>query len=139
MQPLFDLKRQRVILKSEQAVPRIWSDRVRAMQILSNLLSNAHKYTPAGGTVTVSVRRVRNRPFVELRVKDTGIGIPPEEHFRLFSRFYRASNAGQADGAGAGLGLAITHSLVRLHGGKIWFESNPGRGSIFYVTFPVAS
>ena len=57
----------------------------------------------------------------------------------VFSRFYRASNAGQADGAGAGLGLAITHSLVRLHGGKIWFESNTGRGSTFYVTFPVAS
>ncbi len=139
MQPLFDLKNQRVILKSEPYVPHVWADRVRAMQILTNLLSNAHKYTAPGGSVIVSVRRARNRPYVEIRIKDSGIGIPPEEQYRLFSRFYRASNAGRADGAGAGLGLAITHSLVRLHGGKIWFESAPGRGSTFFVTFPIAS
>jgi signal transduction histidine kinase len=139
MQPLFDLKKQRVVLRAESSVPLIWCDRVRAMQILTNLLSNAQKYTPQGGSVTVSVSHVRNRPFVQYRVKDTGIGIPPEEHYHLFSRFYRASNAGAADGSGAGLGLAITQSLVKLHGGKIWFESKQGKGTTFFVTFPIAT
>lgn len=139
MQPLFDLKKQRVVLRAESDIPQIWCDRLRAMQILTNLLSNAHKYTPQGGSVTVSVGRMRGRPFLQYRVKDTGIGIPPEEHYQLFGRFFRASNAGVADGSGAGLGLAITQSLVKLHGGKIWFESKLGKGTVFFVTFPVAS
>lgn len=138
MQPLFDAKKQRLVLKADPALPLIWCDRLRALQILTNLLSNAHKYTPQQGAVTVQVSRVKNKPMVCIQVKDTGIGIPPGDQYRLFTRFYRASNATSADGAGAGLGLAITQSLVRLHGGKLWFESKLGKGTSFYVTFPIA-
>ncbi|MGL4648507.1 MAG: sensor histidine kinase [Caldilineaceae bacterium] len=138
MQPLFDAKRQRVLVKAEPALPAIWCDRARALQILTNLLSNACKYTPAGGSITAQVSRQKGRPFVAFRIKDSGIGIPAEDQMRLFTRFYRASNATAADGTGAGLGLAITQSLVRLHGGKIWFESKEGKGTSFFVTLPVA-
>lgn len=138
LQPLFDAKRQRVVVKAER-LPAIWCDKARALQILTNLLSNAHKYTPEGGTITVQLSRQRGRPFIVFRIKDSGIGIPPDDQSRLFTRFYRASNATAADGTGAGLGLAITQSLVRLHGGKIWFESAVGKGTTFNVTLPVAS
>ncbi len=137
MQPLFEAKELSVYLKAEPKLPLIWCDKLRAMQILSNLLTNAHKYTPTGGSITVQVSRQKQKPMVCIRVKDTGIGIPIDDQYRLFGRFYRASNAGAADGAGAGLGLAITQSLVRLHGGKIWFESKVGKGTSFFVTFPV--
>jgi signal transduction histidine kinase len=137
MQPLFDAKQQAVFLKADQDLPQIWCDKLRAMQILSNLLSNAHKYTPEGGKITVQAGRQKQKPMVVLRVKDNGIGIPLDDQYHLFDRFYRASNAGAADGAGAGLGLSITHSLVRLHGGKLWFESKPGKGATFFVTFPI--
>ncbi len=138
LQPLFDAKHQRVVVKAER-LPAIWCDKARALQILTNLLSNAHKYTPDGGTITIQVSRQRGRPFVTFRIKDSGIGIPPDDQSRLFTRFHRASNATAADGTGAGLGLAITQSLVRLHGGKIWFESTLGKGASFYVTLPVAN
>lgn len=139
MQPLFDGKRQRVLVKAEPALPAIWCDRARALQILTNLLSNAHKYTPAGGSITAQVSRQKGRPFVTFRIKDNGIGIPADDQMRLFTRFYRATNATDADGTGAGLGLSITQSLVRLHGGKIWFESKEGKGTSFYVTLPIAA
>ena len=138
MQPLFDSKHQRIIIKADPHLPEIWCDRLRAMQILINLLSNAHKYTPEGGTITVQVGPQKGQPMLCIRVKDNGIGIPVEDQFRLFTRFFRASNAGSEDGAGAGLGLAITQALVRLHGGKMWFESKLGKGTTFFVTFPVA-
>lgn len=138
MQPLFDIKKQRIFLKSEARVPRILADGTRALQILGNLLSNAHKYTPPGGSITVQASRVKGQPFALLRVIDTGIGIPADEQYKIFTRFFRGSNAGAADGSGAGLGLALTHSLVSLHGGKIWFESRPGQGATFLVTFPIA-
>lgn len=138
LQPLFDAKHQRVVVKAER-LPAIWCDKARALQILTNLLSNAHKYTPDGGTITIQVSRQRGRPFVTFRIKDSGIGIPPDDQSRLFTRFHRASNATAADGTGAGLGLAITQSLVRLHGGKIWFESTLGKGASFFVTLPVAN
>lgn len=139
MQPLFDLKKQRIVLKAEPLVPRIWADRTRAMQVLGNLLSNAHKYTPPVGSITVQVNRVKGQPFALFRIKDTGIGIPADEQYKIFTRFFRASNAGVADGSGAGLGLAISHSLVQLHGGKLWFESKLGKGATFFVTFPAVN
>ncbi len=138
MQSLFDAKKQRVILKAEPALPLIWCDRQRCLQVLTNLLSNAHKYTPQGGAITVQVKRMKKQPMVCIRVKDTGIGIPPEDQHRIFTRFHRAANAGAADGSGAGLGLAIAQSIVRLHGGKLWFESKLGKGTTFFVSLPAA-
>jgi len=138
MQSLFDAKRQRIILKGEPALPRVWCDRQRCSQVLANLLSNAHKYTPPGGAITVQARRFKKQPMVCISVKDTGIGIPPEDQSRIFTRFYRAGNAGAADGSGAGLGLTISQSIVRLHGGKLWFESKPDKGTTFFLTLRAA-
>jgi two-component system sensor histidine kinase VicK len=101
-------------------------------------LSNASKYTPQAGLITVSLASAEEKGFIQVSVADTGIGIPPEDQPKLFDRFIRVRNAILTGSSGAGLGLYITRSLVELHGGRIWFVSEPGQGSTFYVTFPTA-
>jgi signal transduction histidine kinase len=108
-------------------------DRQRLGQVVANLLDNAIKYSPSGGTVHV---RVRPHPDgLELTVSDEGIGIPPAQRERLFERFYRAANSSVSYG-GLGLGLYITRDIVDRHGGRIWAESTPGRGATFHVVLP---
>lgn len=138
IQPLLEAKQQRLSLKAEPGLPQIWCDRQRAMQILTNLLSNAHKYSPTGGAISVQTSRLKDKPMVCLRVKDTGIGIADEDQPHIFNRFFRAGNGGMYNASGAGLGLPISQSLARLHGGKLWFESKLGKGTSFFVTFPIA-
>jgi signal transduction histidine kinase len=75
---------------------------------------------------------------LQVSVADDGVGIGPEDQGKLFNRFFRATSATQTDASGVGLGLYITRSLVELHGGRIWFESVPDKGSTFHVTFPTA-
>jgi PAS domain S-box-containing protein len=107
-------------------------DRERLRQILDALVENAVKYSPAGGTVTLAARR---RPdAVEVRVTDEGIGIAPDEHDRIFSKFYRSDSAG----GGTGLGLFIVQGLVRAMGGRIWVDSAAGAGASFVFELPVA-
>ncbi|HLH24455.1 MAG TPA: HAMP domain-containing sensor histidine kinase [Chloroflexota bacterium] len=101
-------------------------------QVVRNLVDNALKYTPPGGHVTLSLRRVGDA--AELRVRDDGIGIAPEDLPHVFERFYRAPAA--RGKSGAGLGLAIAASIVRAHGGAIAVDSTPGQGSTFTVTLP---
>ena len=108
------------------------------MQIVNNLLSNAAKYTSRGSQITLTVAPAQTAGFLQLTVADNGIGIPPADQSKLFSRFFRAGNVATVETGGAGLGLYITRSLVELHGGHIWFESELNRGSTFYVTFPSA-
>jgi two-component system phosphate regulon sensor histidine kinase PhoR len=104
-------------------------------QILSNLLDNAMKYTPAGGRIEVSARVRSGR--AEIAVSDTGLGIPAEELPRLFERFYRVDKARSRELGGTGLGLAIVKHLVLAHGGEVRVESEPGKGSAFYFTLPI--
>jgi two-component system phosphate regulon sensor histidine kinase PhoR len=104
-------------------------------QIVTNLLDNAIKYTPEGGAVTVGARA--GTDVVEIYVRDTGIGIPPEELPRLFERFYRVDKARSRDLGGTGLGLAIVKHLVRSQGGDVRVESVPNQGSTFSFTVPV--
>lgn len=111
----------------------VWADRTRIEQVVSNLVSNAIKYTPPGGTVAVAVRDAGE--VVEITVSDDGIGIAPQEQDQLFEKFYRTS-AGQRTTGGAGLGLAITRALVELHGGTVRVESDGQTGSTFIVTLP---
>ena len=106
------------------------------MQILTNLLSNAHKYTPEEGPINLSVEVVG--PVACIAVTDSGIGLSTEEQARLFTRFYRARNAATEGIDGTGLGLAITRSLVEMQGGKIQVTSEPGHGSTFRFTLPLA-
>jgi PAS domain S-box-containing protein len=112
------------------------ADRTRVKQILLNLLSNAVKFTPAGGKISVNAA-LRNG-FAEISVTDTGIGIPAAEHQAVFDKFYQVGATTKGVREGTGLGLAISKRLVEEHGGKIWVESQPGKGSRFLFTVPLA-
>jgi signal transduction histidine kinase len=113
------------------------ADRGRLQQILGNLLSNAVKFTPAGGRVTIDADVTDG--FVELSVRDSGIGIASEFLPHVFDAFKQADSAPTREYSGLGLGLAIVHSLVMLHQGRIEAHSDgPGRGSTFTVALPVA-
>ena len=103
-------------------------------QILSNLLDNAAKYTPAGGSITLGA--TNGQGSLDLYVKDTGIGIPKVHVPRLFERFYRVDKARSRELGGTGLGLAIVKHLVQAHGGGVWVESEPGIGSTFWFSLP---
>jgi signal transduction histidine kinase len=114
---------------------RIESDPGQLRRVLYNLLDNALKYTPAGGRVEVSAGYGGGSWSVT--VADTGVGISPEHLAHVFERFYRADPARTGEGSGAGLGLAICHSIVKSLGGAITLESSAGRGTKVRVTFPV--
>jgi len=98
--------------------------------VLTNLVHNAIKFTPAGGAVMVTAQAAADE--VAISVRDTGVGIPADDLPRIFERFYKADRA--RSGGGTGLGLAIAKHIVQAHGGRIWAESREGRGSTFYVT-----
>ncbi len=110
-------------------------DRDKLIQIFTNLINNALKFTESPGTVTVEVRQLENG-LIQACVVDTGCGIPLEEQQTIFERFYRGQSS-EIKNRGAGLGLAITKSLVELHGGSLWVASTPGEGSRFCFTLPV--
>jgi signal transduction histidine kinase len=114
--------------------PGVSGDPDKITQILFNLVSNAIKYSPRGGVVRVSA--LPQDRWLELVVEDHGVGIPPEARPRVFDRFYRVASFETKDISGTGLGLSIVKGLVELHGGRIWVESEVGRGSAFHVTLP---
>ncbi|MEZ4958300.1 MAG: ATP-binding protein [Saprospiraceae bacterium] len=110
-------------------------DPERLQQIVANLLSNAIKFTPGGGTVTVSVEEADQQML--LKVQDTGTGIPPEKLPKIFDRFYQADPSATRQGGGTGIGLALTKELVKLSGGEISVDSQPGEGTAFLVKLPI--
>ncbi|HKP77166.1 MAG TPA: GAF domain-containing sensor histidine kinase, partial [Longimicrobiaceae bacterium] len=116
------------------AVPEVHADRGRLLQVLSNLVGNAVKFTPAGGEVRIGAEAAGDA--VRFWVRDTGPGIDAEHLPRLFDRFWQGRHG---DAQGLGLGLAIAKAIVDAHGGRIWAESTPGQGSTFCFTLPVAS
>ena len=113
---------------------RIRHDPPRIGQVVANLVGNAVKFTPRGGTVRVSVEPTRDGARID--VVDTGVGIDPSELPHIFERFYRGSRANEARGSGSGLGLAIVRSIVDIHGGSVSVESGAGSGSRFTVHLP---
>jgi signal transduction histidine kinase len=121
-----------LIVRAEDELPEVEGDRRLLAQLLDNLVSNAVKFTPEDGTVTIQASREGGEVVVE--VTDTGSGIPADEVPRLFERFFRASTA--ADVPGTGLGLAIAKAIVETHGGSIGVESELGSGSTFRVVIP---
>lgn len=138
MRPMADKKR--VALHVEPAPDRVefFCDSEAVHQILGNLLDNALKYTPEGGSVTIAAREIGGTPeMVEITVRDTGAGIPPDDLPRLFERFYRVDKARSRELGGTGLGLAIVKHLVRAQGGTVRVESEVGKGSSFIFTLPV--
>jgi signal transduction histidine kinase len=112
-------------------------DRVRIEQVLSNLLGNAVKYSPQGGPIEVVLREEVEPHAALLWVRDQGIGIPASQQARIFGRFVRAENARATEIAGTGLGLYLCRELVEWHGGHLWFESEEGAGSTFFLMLPL--
>ena len=125
-----------VALAADPEVDVVEGDERRIRQVIFNLLSNAVKFTPAGGAVDVSTARVNGEVWVS--VADTGPGLPPEDHERIFEEFQQAE-AGVELREGTGLGLALSKRLVELHGGRIWVDSELGKGSTFVFTLPARS
>lgn len=117
-------------------LPSIQGDAGMIEQMLENLVSNAIKYTPAEGSVSVAFSRANHT--VKIEVSDTGIGIPQADRSRLFEDFFRAENARAVEAHGTGLGLAIVKEIVDRHGGRIMVESEEGFGTIFVVHLPLA-
>lgn len=115
------------------ALPDVWADHDRVLQVFENLVGNAVKFTQPGGRIVVGAEQ--RGDDVIFRVEDSGAGIEPESQSHLFDRFWQAKRTGRV---GAGLGLAIAKGIVESHGGRIWVESTPGQGAAFYFTVPVA-
>jgi len=120
----------------DRNLPVVLGDRDRLIQVVSNLVSNAVKYSPEGGKVTVMSRAEGG--FAVVGVSDTGLGIPPDEIGHVFERFRRVRSGATQSIPGTGLGLAIVKQIVEMHGGKIWVESAVGHGSSFHFTIPLA-
>src|SRR6266567_881737 len=135
-QPGWDARQQTFTLHLPEKAPLVLADAARLMQILDNLLSNAHKYTPDEGHIDLLIETVG--PVARVAITDSGIGLSTDEQAQLFTRFYRAHNAITQAGGGTGLGLAITRSLVEMQGGQIQVSSEPGHGSTFRFTLPLA-
>ncbi len=116
--------------------PSLMFDANKLGLVISNLIDNAIRYNTPNGSVTITVKRLIDKPYVQVGVKDTGIGIPPDEAPKLFGKFFRASNALTVQTEGTGLGLYISKNIISRHGGSIWVESALGRGSTFFFTLP---
>ena len=140
-----DDKKQRLNLEIPDGLPNVWADRTRLVQIITNLVSNAVKYTPAEGEIQAAAEVCENRwdetgarQVVHIWVKDNGIGISEEDQKKIFQKFFRSEDPKTRESPGTGLGLNITRSLVEFQGGKIWFESEFRHGTTFHFTVPVA-
>lgn len=146
LQNQIDNKGQVVTLQLTSNLPEIYADRNRLIQILTNLLTNAHKYTPADGEIIVAARKAQNewdpdgvREVLHIQVQDNGLGISEEDLAALFQPYFRSTNRDALDQPGTGLGLVIVQGLVEQHGGRIWVESELGQGSTFHLTMPLVS
>ncbi|MHB8085897.1 MAG: sensor histidine kinase [Dehalococcoidia bacterium] len=119
-------------------LPQANIDQDRIRQVLHNLLENALRYSPAGGTIKVKAQP-EDESYVNISVADTGSGIDPADLPYVFDHFYKADRSRQRGYGGAGIGLALVKKYVELHGGKVWVETQLGKGSTFYFTVPVSA
>jgi signal transduction histidine kinase len=131
-------EKQHVVSQSIPAdLPDLFVDRIRLVQILTNLVNNAAKYTPANGVIEIGAETALGGENdavegVRVWVKDSGYGITPAEQVHIFEKFFRSEDSQIRDMPGTGLGLNITRSLVEVQGGRIWFTSQPGQGTTFH-------
>jgi len=135
--PLLESKSQVLTLEYTDHLPLLTADRFRVKQVLLNLLSNAHKFTPAEGRITLTCRLADSNTML-FSVADTGIGIKPEDQEIIFEEFRQVIDSSNQEMTGTGLGLAISKRLVAMHGGRIWVESEYGHGATFAFLLPLA-
>ena len=128
-------KNQTVVVDIPRELPKAWCDRNRLAQILTNLVSNANKYTQEGGAIVVHA--TLESDLIQIKVEDNGLGMTPEDQQKLFSKFFRSADDKVREAPGTGLGLSITKNLIELQGGKIWFESEFRKGTSFFFTVPI--
>ncbi len=138
-------KKQTLEIILPDRISPMWADRIRVGQILTNLVSNAYKYTPEGGLIQIGVEEAANQwnpegaaRVIHLWVRDNGIGLTLEDQQKMFQKFFRSEDPKAREAPGTGLGLNITKGLVEMQGGKIWFESEYRKGTTFHFTIPVA-
>lgn len=141
-------REQTLVIDVAEDLPEIYADENRLIQVLTNLVSNAHKYTPAQGTITISAGVVAKNTgkasaptseMMQIMVRDTGIGMSETDLMRLFTPYFRSENPLAREQPGTGLGLTITRGIIERHGGEIWVESEINVGTAFYFTVPVAT
>lgn len=125
----------RLILDADDDLPAVYGDASLIRHAITNLVSNAYKYAPNTGTVTLRARQKGNE--LVFSVQDHGPGIDPEEQVRIFERFYRVKTKDNSNVRGSGLGLAIVKSIAERHGGRTWCVSQPGKGSTFFLSLPL--
>lgn len=133
-------KDQTVSVDFNAALSSLWADPKRLAQVMTNLVSNAHKYTPPGGAITIKAwEKNQNGAYAEIAVADDGIGIVMEDREKIFNQFFRAESELVTVEKGVGLGLYITKQIVEKHGGQIWLKSETGQGTTFFFTIPLAT
>jgi two-component system NtrC family sensor kinase len=137
MLPILAPKKQRLNIRVEEGLPPVYADEAKLRQVFFNLLSNSSRFTPEGGKIEIEA--VRNGTSCQVSVVDNGIGIKKEDQARLFEPFCQLDNAPTKEGGGTGLGLAVVKQIVEKHGGRIWVESEYGKGSRFTFTLPLFS
>lgn len=134
--PLAQRKKIKIEMNIEDNLPLVRIDEERITQVIENLLSNAIKFTADGGKISISANKNEGN-MITVSVTDTGCGIPKEELEKVFEKFKRIES-GWVAVRGTGLGLSIAKHIITAHGGQIWVESEPGKGSTFYFTLPVS-
>ena len=125
------------IKRPEGPLPKVNIDSERIRAVFQNILENALKYTKEEGKIEIEY--TLQDKFVLIRISDNGIGIPKDQEGKMFSRFFRAANAIRTETDGTGLGLFIAKGIIESHGGRIWFESEVGKGTTFYFTLPIVN
>lgn len=127
-----------IYFEPDRSLKHIVADRQKILHVLTNLISNAIKFSQHGGTVTITAsHHSADKNFIEIKIKDTGIGIDKKDFDKLFHTFQQIDSALTRKFTGSGLGLAICKRIVELHKGKIWVESESGKGSIFNFILPI--
>jgi PAS domain S-box-containing protein len=137
-EPIAQSKNVKLIFyRAKEPLPSLTADPDRLKIVLEVLIDNAIKYNVKNGEVRIKINPLIDRPFLEIKVEDTGIGIPEAELSRLFTKFYRSSRSLKEQTTGLGLGLYLAKNIIKRHGGDLWAESVEDRGSVFHFTLPL--